>query len=182
MGMHAETVFRDKSGRRVDIRAEMARKQDERSAAVAAAAATAYDVGVGAVQKQEAVTAAAELAKAAAAPLARYAGDRDLETHLKSQLREGDPMAAFLSAQALAGSAAASSSSGGAAGGASAAGAGGKPRYKGPPAPPNRYGIQPGYRWDGIVRGTGWESKVLAARSGRSAREERGYHNRVSDM
>jgi pre-mRNA-splicing factor CWC26 len=101
------------------------------------------------------------LVKAAAAPFARYAGDAELEAELKKRSRDGDPMATQL---------------------VSATTATGKPRYTGPPGPANRYGIPPGFRWDGIDRSNGWEQRLIAQRNGMQAKKEREYQFRVEDM
>lgn len=47
-----------------------------------------------------------------------------------------------------------------------------RPVYKGVPWG-NRFGIRPGYRWDGIVRGIQWEDKIVAAASLKQAKAQR---------
>lgn len=57
-----------------------------------------------------------------------------------------------------------------------------KPKYKGPPAPTNRFGVLPGYRWDGVVRGTAWEEKYLKKQIESHANKEDAYRWATQDM
>jgi len=57
-----------------------------------------------------------------------------------------------------------------------------RPKYSGPPAPPNRFKIPPGYRWDGVVRGTNWEEKILLKKNAVVADNEDAYKYAVADM
>jgi pre-mRNA-splicing factor CWC26 len=51
----------------------------------------------------------------------------------------------------------------------------GRPLYQGS-FPPNRFGIRPGHRWDGVDRGIGFEKKWFDARNKRKDEEALRYH------
>ena len=65
---------------------------------------------------------------------------------------------------------------------AAATNGGGRPVYKGPQPKPNRYGLRPGYRWDGIDRGNGFEDRVLEMLHGKGRKREEAYRWSAADM
>lgn len=96
-------------------------------------------------------------------PLARYADDTDLDSYLREQDREGDPMLAYLRNKKKEDSKSK------------------LPLYQGA-FPPNRYNIRPGYRWDGVDRSNGYEKKRFEAINAKKAVEEEAYKWSTSDM
>ena len=144
-----ETVYRDSSGRIIDVRAAEAealaqerarqRKDAERKTR-----------GQGLVQKQQQKAEKAQLESVQRQSVARRATDQDYNDHFKQQERADDPALAFLTKKRVQGPQ--------------------KPKYKGP-YPPNRFNIAPGYRWDGVDRGNGFE-KLLFERKSKLARRE----------
>ena len=146
-GKHQETIYRDASGRIINVamkRAE-ARKKAEEEAAKAAAEVEAQK---GDVQRAATAKRKEELKDAKYMPVARYADDVQMNEELKEQGRWNDPAAGFLTKKAQGKSVS------------------GKPLYMGA-AMPNRYGIRPGHRWDGVDRGNGFEKEYFAARNKR---------------
>lgn len=158
-----ETYYRDATGRRVDVsmkRAEARRAAQEAEEKERAA----KDALKGDVQAEEARRRREQLEDARTMSLARTADDEEMNRAMREERRWNDPMARFLG-EADGGGGGGAVASGGGRGGA-AAKAGGvssrRPVYKGP-SPPNRYGIKPGYRWDGVDRSNGFEAERFKA-------------------
>jgi pre-mRNA-splicing factor CWC26 len=100
-------------------------------------------------------------------PLARYADDEDLERYLKEQEREGDPMLAYIRGKKRKDKA--------------KAGVVEKPQFEGQ-FMPNRFGIKPGHRWDGVDRSNGYEKKWFEVQNAKKAQQEDTYKWSTEDM
>lgn len=96
---HAETVFRDKSGRKRNLkleRLEQRRKAEKDSKREELYAQWGKGLAQTRQQQQNVEDAVKEMQK----PLARYIDDEDLDRMLREQEREGDPMANFIKKKA----------------------------------------------------------------------------------
>ncbi|XP_068572589.1 BUD13 homolog isoform X2 [Cebidichthys violaceus] len=160
---NAQTVFRDKSGKKRDLeteREEKKRKAGEKAAKDEKYAQWGKGLAQGQMHQQKLEDAVHEAQK----PLARHCDDEDLDRMLREQQREGDPMAAMLRRKK------------------DRSTAQDKPRYKGPPPPPNRFNLLPGYRWDGVDRSNGFEQKRYSRMADKKAVQEEAYKWSVEDM
>lgn len=140
-----ETIYRDASGRVINVamkRAEARKKAEEEARKALEKEKSAR----GDVQNAEAAKRKQALADAKTMTIARYADDAELNDELKERGHWNDPAAGFLRKKKAGRSVT------------------GKPLYKGA-FQPNRYGIRPGHRWDGVDRGNGFESKWFASRN-----------------
>ncbi|XP_057606956.1 BUD13 homolog isoform X2 [Hippopotamus amphibius kiboko] len=162
---HAETVFRDKSGRKRNLkleRLEQRRKAEKDSERDELYARWGKGLAQSRQQQQNVEDAMKEMQK----PLARYIDDEDLDRMLREQEREGDPMANFIKRNKAKENKNKKV----------------RPRYNGPAPPPNRFNIWPGYRWDGVDRSNGFEQKRFARLASKKAVEELAYKWSVEDM
>lgn len=141
-----ETVYRDATGRRIDI--SMKREKARRAAAEAEEKERlAKESLKGDVQQENARRRKEELEGAKLMTFARKADDEDMNQELMDQRRWNDPMMQFMAEK--------DTSRG-------SKGSKRRPVYSGTAAP-NRYGIKPGYRWDGVDRGNGLEAERFKA-------------------
>ena len=159
-GRGAETVYRDKSGRKVAGKGDDSDGETEQDAKVA-------EWGKGLVQKRGHEKLAGRLAKEKGAPFARTADDEAMNDEMKEVVRWGDPMAHLVSNNPSKKKKPA---------------AGQRPRYSGPRPPPNRHAIAPGYRWDGVDRGNGFEARFLAKANARKVGKTAKHAWSTADM
>lgn len=115
----------------------------------------------GAIQKAELEHAKSELLALSAVPFSRRA--EDLDELQKSRVREQDPLHDYFSKKARTEDRKAK-------------------KYNGPVSFVNRFGIRPGYRWDGVDRSNGFENRLLQSISDKKAMSEEGYKMAVSDL
>lgn len=154
-GRGKETIYRDASGRIINVamkRAEARRKAEEEEAKKAAE----VEAQKGAVQQAQREARRQELKEAKYMTLSRYADDVEMNEDLKQRDRWDDPAAQFLKTKKAGKSAT------------------GKALYQGA-FMPNRYGIRPGHRWDGVDRSNGFEREYFAAQNKRRNQRELEY-------
>ncbi|KAK7105751.1 BUD13 homolog [Littorina saxatilis] len=164
LGQDAQTVFRDKkSGKRRNLAAEQ--EEEAIEAKKKAEEDKKYqEWGQGLKQKEQREQQMQEYVHEASKPLARHKDDQDLDRIMRDMDRDGDPMAMFMKKKNKKEDPNA------------------KPRYKGPPGPPNRFGILPGYRWDGVDRSNGFEKQIFTKMSEKKAVKEHAYKWSTEDM
>lgn len=157
-GKAQETIYRDASGRIINVamkRAELRRKaeEDERKKV------EELESSKGDVQRREKEARLRQLEDAKTLKVSRYADDEEMNAELKEKDRWNDPAMQFLSSGT---------------GGSKGKSKSNRKVYMGA-SEPNRYGIKPGYRWDGVDRSTGFERQWFAARNKITATKELEY-------
>lgn len=48
--------------------------------------------------------------------------------------------------------------------------------------PPNRYNIRPGFRWDGVIRGNGFENRYLQEINLKKAKKDKEHMDYMKDL
>eukprot|EP01083_Nonionella_stella_P094688 265744_1 len=166
-----KTVYRDKNGKRISENEynKMKQKHNKRHKDDA----NDMEWASGLVQKYKAFEKAVVVQRQKFQSIARYKDDAEMNIDLQNEHREEDPLNDMEgykdkikhNREDTDGS----------------TGMNGRPMYKGKPWP-NRYGILPGYRWDGVDRSNGFEGKKLLHQSQRIDYKNRRYKAANADM
>jgi pre-mRNA-splicing factor CWC26 len=157
-----QTIYRDASGRVINLSEQHAKKAaEEREKALQKQ--REREEAMGEVQRRQKDERKQELEDAKFLTFGRDVDDEEMNEMMRKQRRWDDPMAQYLAEQpggedegkAVAVAATKTSSDA----------ARGKMKVYQGTAAPNRYGILPGHRWDGVDRGNGFEKEWFQARS-----------------
>jgi pre-mRNA-splicing factor CWC26 len=162
------TVHRDALGRKINVAEALASQSALEKANMSRLERNTAELRKGRLQKELEEEAILEWESIQRAPLARYTVDPEFEQLQRKMIREGDPMANHTVANYSAAT--------------NMSGKPTNPPYKGPPPKPNRFGIRPGYRWDGVDRGNGFEDRVLEKLHLNTQRKEEAYRWSTADM
>ena len=174
MGRRAEaeeTVYRDATGRRIDI----SRKRAEARAAEQEKLRQERkekEEAMGDVQRREKEERKQAVEEARFVGVARYADDEGLNEEMKEVERWGDPMREYVSEKKKSGGTSREDRQGEST--TTAMRNQRRKEYQGAAAP-NRYGIRAGWRWDGVDRGNGFEEEWFQARSRKTRNENLEY-------
>ncbi|WVF72096.1 hypothetical protein IAT40_006908 [Kwoniella sp. CBS 6097] len=151
-GAGGETVHRDATGRVIDVaKLKEEERQLEEEAKRKELEKKEWTKGV--VQRQQREERAREEREMAQADVGRTRDDVRMNREMREVERWNDPAAEFLTRKKKRGPR--------------------RPRYEGGYAP-NRFGIPPGFRWDGVDRSNGFEKKYFQAQN-TSARKAHEY-------
>lgn len=123
--------------------------------------------GKGLKQLEDQQVRHAEMSHEAAKPVARYANDEDLDRHLREQEHADDPMLQYMKEKRKKLEQQSNKPV--------------MPKYSGS-YPENRFGIRPGYRWDGVDRSNGYEQRWFNKQNEKRALQDEAYKYSVEDM
>ncbi|KAG9048193.1 Pre-mRNA-splicing factor cwc26 [Tulasnella sp. UAMH 9824] len=159
-----ETVYRDASGRKIQVESaeDIAARQAEEEREKREKEREKKEWQKGLIQREQAESRRREEEKERTRNVARHADDKELNESQRAEERWNDPAAAFLTKKEKKGPK--------------------RPEYKGPPPPPNRFGIKPGYRWDGVDRSNGFEKKYFQTINEKGRTKLEAYQWSVDDM
>ncbi|SJK86255.1 pre-mRNA-splicing factor CWC26 [Babesia microti strain RI] len=162
--INTSVVYRDKRGKKIDAK-EWAKLQPKKWEKTERPTRQIPEWGKGLVQMESAKERAAKEAIIASQPFARNDIDEDFDKELKDTIRWDDPILMFDTEKRKKTIEQKSD---------------GKPKCRFH-APPNRFNIPPGYRWDGVIRGNGYEERRFREIALMKARNEEAYIENVAD-
>eukprot|EP00300_Choanocystis_sp_HF-7_P007794 c15517_g1_i1.p1 GENE.c15517_g1_i1~~c15517_g1_i1.p1 ORF type:complete len:273 (+),score=47.94 c15517_g1_i1:29-847(+) len=169
LGRNSATVYRDKSGKK--LTAEELEKKRSQEGKARDPNEGKPEWGGGLVQRSERDRMKERLEEEKNSKFSRYADDEEMNDRLKQAVRWGDPMAAAAAQSQQQSSAKAEGRSSQV-----------KRRRCPHAAIPNRFGIPPGYQWDGVDRSNGFEARVVQSKYDKQQRDLLAYRDGCEDM